>query len=279
MNWFKYLLKGSTTAMSPNDPKAVRGAGVSPDALAPDAQQTLGLAHDAAKRLGHYFIGTEHVLLGLIGVKEGKAFLMLVKMGISPEKVRAEIERAVGEGPDKSEARVSYTPRTKKVMAIAAKEAKALGAARIDTDVLLLALLLEGDGIAARILLNLGANILSLRRAIADQLHPELAAQWKEHAEPTPEPAPPNELSSTMLDFTWRYDICCLEGTQVVTYKNVLFKGYGGFFETSRRPQVHPDFLEIEQADGKTIFIAKSTIIKFCEHRSDGPSSGGEPSV
>src|SRR5437773_5225195 len=93
----------------------------------PRAQQSLALARKEAMRFNHNFVGTEHVLLGLIALGQGTAVTVLQKMGLDLEMVRLEVEKQVGTGPDqKMIGHIPYTPRVKKVLALAAKEAKAL---------------------------------------------------------------------------------------------------------------------------------------------------------
>ena len=122
----------------------------------PRAQQVLALARKEADRFNHSFIGTEHLLLGLIRLGQGVAVNVLQKMGIELETVRMEVEKQVGTGPDqKMMGNIPYTPRVKKVLALAAKEAKALNHTYVGTEHILLGLLREGDGVAARVLKNL----------------------------------------------------------------------------------------------------------------------------
>ena len=93
----------------------------------PRAQQVLALARKEADRFNHNFVGTEHLLLGLIKLGQGVAVNVLQKMGLDLETVRMEVEKQVGTGPDqKMIGNIPYTPRVKKVLALAAKEAKAL---------------------------------------------------------------------------------------------------------------------------------------------------------
>ena len=119
----------------------------------PRAQQVLALARKEADRFNHNFVGTEHLLLGLIKLGQGVAVNVLQKMGLDLETVRMEVEKQVGTGPDqKMIGNIPYTPRVKKVLALAAKEAKALNHTYVGTEHILLGLLREGDGVAARVL-------------------------------------------------------------------------------------------------------------------------------
>ncbi len=100
----------------------------------PRAQQVLALARKEADRFNHNFVGTEHLLLGLIKLGQGVAVNVLQKMGLDLETVRMEVEKQVGTGPDqKMIGNIPYTPRVKKVLALAAKEAKALNHTYVGT--------------------------------------------------------------------------------------------------------------------------------------------------
>ena len=119
----------------------------------PRAQQVLALARKEADRFNHNFLGTEHLLLGLIKLGQGVAVNVIQKMGLDLETVRMEVEKQVGTGPDqKMIGNIPYTPRVKKVLALASKEAKALNHTYVGTEHILLGLLREGDGVAAKVL-------------------------------------------------------------------------------------------------------------------------------
>src|SRR5688572_18188700 len=153
----------------------------------PRAQQVLALARKEADRFNHNFVGTEHLLLGLIKLGQGVAVNVLQKMGLDLETVRMEVEKQVGTGPDqKLMGNIPYTPRVKKVLALASKEAKALNHTYVGTEHILLGLLREGDGVAARVLKNLDVDIEQTRQEILKELDPNFAAQ--EENQPTSEP-------------------------------------------------------------------------------------------
>ena len=154
----------------------------------PRAQQVLALARKEADRLNHNFLGTEHLLLGLIKLGQGVAVNVLQKMGLDLETVRMEVEKQVGTGPDqKMIGNIPYTPRVKKVIALAQKEAKNLNHTYVGTEHLLLGLLREGDGVAAKVLRALDVDIEQCRQEILKELDPNFAAQ------PGEEPPPPGE--------------------------------------------------------------------------------------
>ena len=144
----------------------------------PRAQQVLALARKEADRFNHNFVGTEHLLLGLLKLGQGVAVNVLQKMGLDLETVRMEVEKQVGTGPDqKMIGNIPYTPRVKKVLALAAREAKALNHTYVGTEHILLGLLREGDGVAARVLKNLDVDIEQTRQEILKELDPNFAAQ------------------------------------------------------------------------------------------------------
>jgi len=157
----------------------------------PRAQQVLALARKEADRFNHNFVGTEHLLLGLIKLGQGVAVNVLQKMGLDLETVRMEVEKQVGTGPDqKLMGNIPYTPRVKKVLALAAKEARALGHTYVGTEHILLGLLREGDGVAARVLKNLDCDIEQARQETLKELDPNFAAHEEQAAgEPAEKPA------------------------------------------------------------------------------------------
>lgn len=156
---------------------AARSSGPMPDgslnSFIPRAQQVLALAREEAVRLNHYFAGTEHVLLGLISLGQGVAVNVLAKLGINLANVRKTVEKGVGAGPDQRVTRnPTFTPRVKKAMALAVKEAQTMNHAYVGTEHILLGLLREGDGVAARVLKDLGVDIEKTRLEILKDLDP-----------------------------------------------------------------------------------------------------------
>src|SRR3981081_3020859 len=139
----------------------------------PRAQQVLQLARKEADRFNHNYVGTEHLLLGLIKLGQGVAVNVLQKMGLDLETVRMEVEKQVGSGPEtKIVGNIPYTPRVKKVLALAGKEAKALNHSYVGTEHILLGLLREGEGVAARVLKSLEVDIERTRNEILKELDP-----------------------------------------------------------------------------------------------------------
>ncbi len=152
----------------------------------PRAQQVLALARKEADRFNHNYVGTEHLLLGLIKLGQGVAVNVLQKMGLDLETVRMEVEKQVGSGPEtKMVGNVPYTPRVKKVLALAGKEAKALNHSYVGTEHILLGLLREGEGVAARVLKSLELDIERTRNEILKELDPNFTpSEAEQEGEP-----------------------------------------------------------------------------------------------
>ena len=152
----------------------------------PRAQQVLALARKEADRFNHNYVGTEHLLLGLIKLGQGVAVNVLQKMGLDMETVRMEIEKQVGSGPEtKMVGNIPYTPRVKKVLALAGKEAKSLNHSYVGTEHILLGLLREGEGVAARVLKSLEVDIERTRNEILKELDPNFTPPEAEQEMPT----------------------------------------------------------------------------------------------
>jgi hypothetical protein len=144
-----------------------------PPTFTPRAQQALALARKEADRLHHNFVGTEHLLLGLAALGQGVAVTVLQKLSLDLDELRKEVERTVGKGPEqKVIGNIPYTPRVKKVLALAAKEAKRLNHTYVGTEHLLLGILQESTGPAAQVLTAKGINIEATRKAILKELDP-----------------------------------------------------------------------------------------------------------
>src|SRR5215217_751766 len=142
----------------------------------PRAQQVLALARKEADRFHHNYVGTEHILLGLIKLGQGVAVSVLQKMGLDLETVRAAVEKQVGTGQEtKTQNSIPYTPRVKKVLALAGKEARTLNHSYVGTEHILLGLLREGEGVAARVLKSLDIDIERTRNEILRELDPQFS--------------------------------------------------------------------------------------------------------
>jgi len=135
------------------------------------ARKVIVLAKEEARRFNHDYIGTEHLLLGLIREGEGVAAAVLQKMGLSLESIRLEVEKLVQPGPSTQIlGDIPFTPRSKKSLELAAEEARALGHNYISTEHLLLGLLREGEGVASQVLVNSGLDLNSVRSEIMEIL-------------------------------------------------------------------------------------------------------------
>jgi ATP-dependent Clp protease ATP-binding subunit ClpC len=133
------------------------------------AQKVLALAQEEAIRLGHNNIGTEHILLGLIREGEGIAAKALNALGLGSDKIQKEVENLIGKGQDTSQT-VQYTPRAKKVIELSMDEARKLGHSYVGTEHILLGLIREGEGVAARVLNNLGVSLNKARQQVLQLL-------------------------------------------------------------------------------------------------------------
>ncbi len=135
------------------------------------ARKVIILAKEEARRFNHDYIGTEHILLGLVREGEGVAAAVLQKMGVSLEKIRLEIEKLVQPGPaTQIIGDIPFTPRAKKALELAAEEARALGHNYIGTEHLLLGLLREGEGMDSQVLLNMGLDLNTVRNEVMELL-------------------------------------------------------------------------------------------------------------
>ena len=131
------------------------------------ARKVIILAKEEARRFNHDYIGTEHILLGLIREGEGVAAAVLQKMGLSLENIRLEIEKLVQPGPaTQIMGDIPFTPRAKKALELAAEEARSLGHNYIGTEHILLGLIREGEGIASQVLLNSGLDLSVVRNEV-----------------------------------------------------------------------------------------------------------------
>ena len=158
----------------------------------PRAQQVLALARKEADRFNHNYVGTEHVLLGLIKLGQGVAVNVLLKLGLDLETVRMQVEQQVGSGPEtKMVGNIPYTPRVKKVLALASKEAKQLNHSYVGTEHILLGLLREGEGVAAQVLRNLDINLDKARNEILRELDPNFNSEAEDEEEEEEENSQP----------------------------------------------------------------------------------------
>ena len=135
------------------------------------ARKVIILAKEEARRFNHDYIGTEHILLGLIREGEGVAAAVLRNMGVFLETIRLEVEKLVQPGPTTQiMGDIPFTPRAKKVLELAAEEARSLGHNYIGTEHILLGLIREGEGVASQVLMNMGLDLNMVRNQIMNFL-------------------------------------------------------------------------------------------------------------
>ena len=130
------------------------------------ARRVVVLAQEEARMLNHNYIGTEHILLGLIHEGEGVAAKALESMGISLDAVRAQVEEIIGQGQQAPSGHIPFTPRAKKVLELSLREALQLGHNYIGTEHILLGLIREGEGVAAQVLVKLKVKRLLLKAVL-----------------------------------------------------------------------------------------------------------------
>jgi hypothetical protein len=134
------------------------------------ARQVVVLAQDEARRLDHNYIGTEHILLGLIREGDGVAARALESLGIGLDIVRQQVEEIIGRGQQAPSGHIPFTPRAKKVLELSLREAQQLGHDYIGTEHILLGLVREGDGVAAQVLVKRGADLNRVRQQVIQLL-------------------------------------------------------------------------------------------------------------
>ncbi len=156
------------------------------------AIKVIMLAQEEARRLGHNFVGTEQILLGLIGEGTGVAAKVLKSMGVNLKDARIEVEKIIGRGSGFVAVEIPFTPRAKRVLELSLEEARQLGHNYIGTEHLLLGLIREGEGVAARVLENLGVDLSKVRTQVIRMLG--------ETAEVTP-PGPGRTKTPTLDEF------------------------------------------------------------------------------
>ncbi|MFD6218926.1 Clp protease N-terminal domain-containing protein, partial [Nocardia salmonicida] len=156
------------------------------------------LAQEEARMLNHNYIGTEHILLGLIHEGEGVAAKSLESLGISLEGVRSQVEEIIGQGQQAPSGHIPFTPRAKKVLELSLREALQLGHNYIGTEHILLGLIREGEGVAAQVLVKLGADLNRVRQQVIQLLSGYQGKEPVEGAGPRGEAGTPS--TSLVLD-------------------------------------------------------------------------------
>lgn len=161
------------------------------------ARRVIVLAQDEARMLNHNYIGTEHLLLGLIHEGEGVAAKALESMGISLEAVREQVEEIIGQGQQAPTGHIPFTPRAKKVLEFSMREALQINHPYIGTEHILLGLIREGEGVAAQVLIKLGADLNRVRNTVLQLLS---GYQGKETASAGAPEASASASAATILD-------------------------------------------------------------------------------
>jgi dihydroneopterin aldolase len=144
------------------------------------ARKVVVLAQEEARNLGHAYIGTEHILLGLLRDENGVAAQALGRLNVTLNGVREQVEAIVGHGEDRDFAQAPFTPRSKKVLELGLRESMQLGHNYIGTEHILLGLVREGEGVAARVLSNLGVEADEVRREVVRMLGDETSLEPEE---------------------------------------------------------------------------------------------------
>lgn len=153
------------------------------------AKKVMNLARQEAQRFNHEYLGTEHILLGLVQEGSGVAANVLKNMGIDLSKIRAEVEKIVKTGPSMvTMGQLPFTPRAKKVLELSVEEASNLGHNYIGTEHLLLGLIKENEGIAAQVLMNLGVKLEDVREEVLDFLGADREEEEEEEGPSASEP-------------------------------------------------------------------------------------------
>jgi len=135
------------------------------------ARLVVVLAQEESRKLNHNYIGTEHILLGLIREGKGVAAKTLGSLGISLDPVRQQVEEIIGRGQETPQGHIPFTPRAKKVLELSLRESRQLGHDYIGTEHILLGLIREGDGVAAQVLVRLGADLNRVRQQVIQLLN------------------------------------------------------------------------------------------------------------
>jgi ATP-dependent Clp protease ATP-binding subunit ClpA len=161
------------------------------------ARRVVVVAQEESRKLGHDYIGTEHILLGILGAGESVAVEALGSLGISLDAARQQVEEIVGRGSHQVSGHIPFTPRAKKVLELSLREAIQLGHNYIGTEHILLGLIHEGEGVAAQVLTRLGADLNRTRQQVIQLLHgPQGMETVSEYSRPLRRPGGPGGLDA-----------------------------------------------------------------------------------
>jgi ATP-dependent Clp protease ATP-binding subunit ClpC len=203
------------------------------------ARRVVVLAEEEARMLDHNYIGTEHVLLGLIHEGEGVAAMTLDTLHISLEAVRQQVEEIIGRGQAASSGHIPFTPRAKKVLELSLRESLQLGHDFIGTEHILLGLIREGEGVAAQVLQRLGADLNRVRQTVIQLLSGSTAGtREQDPVEPWGRASGPNcpwcnlPLERTLAHRTLLVPAADDEG-EPISFQALFCTGCGGLVRTS----------------------------------------------
>ena len=185
---------GGGDTLGPRDPRHGAGGINLFERFTDRARRVVVLAQEEARLLNHNYIGTEHILLGLIHEGEGVAAKALESLNISLEAVRAQVEEIIGQGGSSPSGHIPFTPRAKKVLELSLREALQLGHNYIGTEHILLGLIREGEGVAAQVLVKLGADLSRVRQQVI-----QLLSGYGGQKEPAPAGGPSESPQSGSL--------------------------------------------------------------------------------
>jgi len=192
------------------------------------ARRVVVLAQQEARYLNHNYIGTEHILLGLVHEQQGVAARALSELGIALDAVRAEVKKIVGQGQSPPTGHIPFTPRAKKVLELSLRESMALGHNYIGTEHILLGLLREGEGVAAQVLTNLDAGLGRVRQQVVQLLSSQAGPV------PPEQQPPPGQLRISQQAVTagiaggpGLYQAEPAELVRVVPLAREVFRGFG----------------------------------------------------
>lgn len=173
------------------------------------ARQVIVLSQEAARELKHNYIGTEHFLIGLLREEEGIAARVLKKLGFTDDQVMSQIQRIIGEGEEATSGQIPFTPRSKKIIEMALREALSLGHNYIGTEHLLLAFVRENEGVGARIISELGADRGVDSLTIREAVNVALAGtpKWREYDRLRKKADTTAEELNRLTNKSWGYSV------------------------------------------------------------------------
>jgi hypothetical protein len=191
------------------------------------ARRVVVLAQEEARLLNHNYIGTEHILLGLIHEEEGVGALALKSLGVSLEAARARVEGIIGQGQSAPTGHIPFTPRSKKVLELSLREALQLGHNYIGTEHILLGLVREGEGVAAQVLVKLGADQDRVRQQVIELLSGSAAGRPPEQVSPSQVRLSQEAVTAMVAGGPGAFQAESAELVRVVPVAREVFRGLG----------------------------------------------------